>query len=236
MSSARRRQYCSSRTGSAPAAAVPAAGAPAASFFSLGSATVICPLAAYLGRVLSLITATGWPAWARRSFSARAASARLTSRPSPPPGSTTTGVSSRLGSGFCGVDGAVGAGAAAAAAALAFSSSARATGSGVAPRQPAARIVNRRTPAVVAAGLRARRSSPAIAVLQSHHVVELRGRHLDEVAAVLAGDHAVPRPRRDVVGIAAAQGGAHERAVLLHHQLDLPLGEVQSLVLDVVAL
>src|SRR6202035_2904734 len=71
----------------------------------------------------------------------------------------------------------------------------------------------------------------AIAVFEPDHVVQLRGRDLDDVTALVAGDHPVPGRRDDAVGVAAPQDGGDEPAVLLHHQLYLALGEVEGLVL-----
>src|SRR3954468_13775013 len=77
---------------------------------------------------------------------------------------------------------------------------------------------------------------PSITVLEPHDVMELRGGDLDDVAAVFARHHAVPGPGRDVVGVAAPEDPADQRAVLLHHQLHLAVGEVEGLVLDLVIL
>src|SRR6185312_2909729 len=169
------RQYFSSRR-SCSADATSADGAAALFFFSFGSATVICPLAAYWWIFLSVMTmVAGAPTWARRSRSARAASTRvLGALLSSTPTSTTTGASSRLGSlsaGEAGEGEGAGDGVEATGGVGCGVCSARVTGGGV-PRQPAPAAISKRLPASRPSGpgeiLRA-----AITILQPHDVVEL---------------------------------------------------------------
>src|SRR5215213_3596647 len=174
---------------------------------------------------LSVITCAGGAAWARCSRAARAESARVLVEPSfSPPESRTTvfggsggGVGVGVGAG-AGVIAGVGSGAAG------FGVAWRGAGDGGDTAQPAAS--------------RARRSSSgaAVAVFETNHIFELRGRHLDDVAAVLACDHPVLDEGTDPVGLAATEGGRDQVAVLFHEQLHLAVGKIEGLVLDFVVL